>query len=331
MPYKHPTVSIIIPAFNSEEYIRETISSVLTQSFQAFEVIIINDGSTDNTEKICDEFLQKDNRIHLITKTNGGVSSARNVGLTKASGKYICFVDSDDILDKKYLEEMITLISKNKDIDLALCEFKKFKNITSITKPSMHNNNEKIISDNEKYSFLYNKKFAGYPHSKIFKKSIIENNNLQFDAKISMLEDEKFIFDYLESARSVILTENQLYYYRQLKNSLCHKPNNDSWFTVIEALDYIISKANTQNIGAPQIANLSYQYLYFLYEGKYRLRKSSKQQKAAYAKIVKQKTNQLQSAKKFFSAAQKFKLFLYRNFNSGTFFIRESIKNALQK
>src|SRR5690606_22590995 len=91
-----PKVSVIIPVYNTENYLRECLDSILAQTFTDFEVLLINDGSTDSSGKICDEYAEKDSRIKVFHKENGGVSSARNLGLDNAKGEWICFVDSDD-------------------------------------------------------------------------------------------------------------------------------------------------------------------------------------------------------------------------------------------
>src|SRR5690606_27273688 len=107
-----PKVSVIIPVYNAEKYLRECIDSVLAQTFDDFELLLINDGSTDGSGKICDEYAQKDARVKVFHKENGGVSSARNLGLDNAKGEWITFIDSDDWIGENYFY-CLTLNNEN--------------------------------------------------------------------------------------------------------------------------------------------------------------------------------------------------------------------------
>jgi len=102
-----PQISVIVPVYKVEQYIHRCIDSILSQSFTDFELILVDDGSPDNCGKICDEYAQKDSRIRVFHKSNGGVSSARNLGLDNAKGEWIAFIDSDDFVENEYLEELL--------------------------------------------------------------------------------------------------------------------------------------------------------------------------------------------------------------------------------
>ena len=106
---KQEMISVIIPVYNSEKYLHKCIDSVLSQSYTNFEVILVNDGSTDKSGAICDEYAEKDEKVRVFHKENGGVSSARNLGIEKAIGKYVCFIDSDDWVYDKLLESFFSL------------------------------------------------------------------------------------------------------------------------------------------------------------------------------------------------------------------------------
>ena len=116
---KQPAISIIVPVYNAEKYLRRCIDSILSQSFTDFELILIDDGSTDLSPQICDEYASRDNRIKLIYKKNAGVSAARNDGLDIAQGEFITFVDSDDWVDERYLE----CLYKNKKYNYVIGTF----------------------------------------------------------------------------------------------------------------------------------------------------------------------------------------------------------------
>ncbi len=113
-------VSIIVPVYNVEQYLRECVDSILSQSFTDFEVILVDDGSPDNCPKICDEYAEKDPRVKVIHKPNGGLSSARNAGLDIATGEFVGFVDSDDIIESEMYEKLVSAIMKN-DADICFC------------------------------------------------------------------------------------------------------------------------------------------------------------------------------------------------------------------
>ena len=121
---KYKLVSIIVPVYNVEQYLRRCIESILSQTYHNFELILVDDGSTDSSGAICDEYALADERIHVIHKPNGGVSSARNAGIDTAKGEYILFVDSDDRVEPQHISNMIP----SADEDLVRAGFKRMKN-----------------------------------------------------------------------------------------------------------------------------------------------------------------------------------------------------------
>ena len=116
-------ISVIIPIYNSEKYIKKCIESIINQTYKNIEVILINDGSTDNSEEICNQYASEDGRIKVINTTNKGVSASRNIGLKNATGDYISFIDCDDYVDKDLYLDVITTIKEHKDIDLIKYQF----------------------------------------------------------------------------------------------------------------------------------------------------------------------------------------------------------------
>ena len=118
-----PEISIIVPIYKVEAYIHKCVNSILNQTFKNFELILVEDGSPDKCGEICDEYAKKDSRVVVIHKENGGVSSARNIGLKKAVGKYISFIDPDDYLELNYYDELLK-ISKDNELDIAVCQIR---------------------------------------------------------------------------------------------------------------------------------------------------------------------------------------------------------------
>ena len=117
-------VSIIVPIYNTEEYIDKCVESIINQTYKEIEIILIDDGSTDNSPILCDKWEEKDKRIHVIHLKNGGVSRARNIGLKNANGKYISFIDSDDYVESNFIEVMIEEFMKEK-ADIVISKFCK--------------------------------------------------------------------------------------------------------------------------------------------------------------------------------------------------------------
>lgn len=120
-----PFVSVVIPVYNVEEYLLRCVQSVLTQTYDNYEVILVDDGSTDNSGKMCDEFARLDNRVRAFYKTNGGLSDARNFGTDKSKGEYVIFVDSDDYVSDEYIDYLVQL-RKMYDADIAVTKLASY-------------------------------------------------------------------------------------------------------------------------------------------------------------------------------------------------------------
>lgn len=118
-------ISIIVPVYNVEKYLKRCIESILGQNYSKLQIILVDDGSTDRSGKICDSYAEKDSRIEVIHKENGGLSDARNIGIEHAKGTYITFVDSDDMIDRQYISFLFSEISKF-DADISICRYKRF-------------------------------------------------------------------------------------------------------------------------------------------------------------------------------------------------------------
>lgn len=210
-------VSIIIPVYNKEKYLDKSIKSILNQTYENFELIIINDGSTDNSFQICHRFEKKDKRIKVIDIENNGVSNARNIGLKKASGEYIQFIDADDYIATNMLEKMISIVKEyNPDIIINAIQMitEKKENINKI-KPVFYGMTDinKVMENfagTQKSTGIY-----GYVHNKFIKKSIIDNNKLMFNKDIWLAEDLDFCLDLYKCISSIYFCEEAYYYYLQ--------------------------------------------------------------------------------------------------------------------
>ena len=207
-------ISIVIPIYNAEKHLRECIESVLEQDYTEFELILVNDGSKDSSLEICKEYEQKDNRIRVLSKENGGVSSARNLGIDNATGDYITFVDSDDLLSKGALSTMLRA-TESAAADIGVFSMSYFSKASY--KELKHENT--IISDKEQYKHHYKSIDAclGFNSAcaKLFKLDLIKNNNIRFNEKISILEDGSFVLLCLEKSNITLFDSSVTYNYRQ--------------------------------------------------------------------------------------------------------------------
>lgn len=208
----NPIISVIVPVYNVEKYLSRCIDSILVQTFTNFELLLIDDGSKDNSGEICNRYAEKDNRVRVFHKKNGGVSSARNLGLLRSRGEWVCFIDSDDQIEYDYLLTYIETVNKY-NVDCCITSYK-----------FIYNNNvrgEKYVEDGLYYKkdicdlivYLRNKSLFGIPWNKLFKLKIIKDNNLSFDEDISSYEDEIFVMQYLKYVNSVALNSQRTYIY----------------------------------------------------------------------------------------------------------------------
>lgn len=213
-------VSIIVPVYKVELYIRACVESIIRQKYKELEIILVDDGSDDDSGKICDEYAQIDNRIKVIHKINGGLSSARNAGLNICRGEYIAFVDSDDIINPDYIRVAMDIFEKNVDVDVVEVGYKSFYNEKEIELESGGKNIDMCFFDKEqaKYSLAkYIDKVTNISWDKIYKRNLFENIRFP-EGKIH--EDEFTTYKILELIKKLAYCSAKLYYYRQRPNSI---------------------------------------------------------------------------------------------------------------
>lgn len=212
---KRELISIIVPVYNIEKYLDKCIDSIVNQTYQNLEIILIDDGSTDNSWKKCDEWAEKDKRIKVIHKENGGVSSARNVGLEIAKGKYIGFVDSDDYIEKSMYEIMYKEIKKS-NIDLVICDYQR---VSFENKAENDLVSEYSVEVFDKLRMLQNfYPYFGVVWSCLFVKEKLEN--IKFDEDMYVGEDLKFDCSYILRCQKGIFVKGKLYDYRLRNDSV---------------------------------------------------------------------------------------------------------------
>ncbi len=212
-------ISIIIPIYKVEAYLRDCLNSVQKQTYTNFEVLLINDGSPDNSEQICLEFEQKDTRFNYFYKENGGVSSARNLGIEKATGKWIVFIDSDDTVEENYLKDFID--NYVDDTTLLIQDLTKETNgQVKVNRLSfIENKYYNLISDFEE--IIKNPHILeGFIYNKFFKRSFILDNNICFKTNITHKEDEIFCLEYYNTIENIQLLTASNYHYINRGNSV---------------------------------------------------------------------------------------------------------------
>ena len=202
-----PTVTVIVPVYNTEEYLSRCIDSILSQTFTDFELILINDGSTDNSGRICDNYAQKDSRVKVVHKENGGVSSARNKGLEVAQGEWITFVDSDDYVSETYLSDF----PKNDENELEICGLISYNGQSFTSSQSHIRYVEKDVVNFYEDLFKYRANTSAC--AKLIKRSIIVENKIKFDVNIRLTEDTLFIVDLLYFINAIEIIPNTNYCY----------------------------------------------------------------------------------------------------------------------
>lgn len=213
---KEPEISIILAAYNMEKYLRQAIDSVLVQEFTDWECILVDDGSNDSSPKICDEYANKDRRIKVIHKPNGGLSDARNAGMAVMRGKYVTFLDADDWMAPTHLSTLRKVMLKY-DADMVQGGFwKEYKHFTHV-RPLV--NEEKLISGNEIFlEFTRQEILTAHVWNKLFRREIIKSPF----PKGKLIEDIYALTDWLQNADKIAVTPEPVYHYRMRRGSIMH-------------------------------------------------------------------------------------------------------------
>lgn len=247
-------ISIVIPIYNAAQYLEQCIKSILNQSNTNFELILINDGSTDNSLKICEEYAKIDQRIRIFTQTNQGVSAARNLGLKYSNGEWITFIDADDIIENNYIPSLDSRTSS-----LIILNWKELQ--TENIKEYL---SEQYIKKESKISFLnehIHKDIIRCPWGKFYKKEIIDNHNIQFNEKFRIGEDTLFVLDYLYYCKNIEVIANSFYKYRTYNNTSKYKQEINK---TLEYFEHFLPLYNRLSCNNKHILSLLYTFFYGL-------------------------------------------------------------------
>ena len=226
-------ISVIIAAYNVEKYIEKCLESIIAQTHRDLEIIVVNDGSTDNTLRLIRNFSKIDSRIVMIDKPNGGLSSARNAGLDIASGDYIGFVDGDDYIHEEMYKKLYQLCKKTK-CDISVCGYiRKYSNreVFSNSKKIIHYSSEEALAE-----LISSENLHDYAWDKLYKKELF--NNIRYPLG-KMYEDVFTTYKLFFKAKKVVYMDEPLYYYIQRDGSILRKGFSEKQFDQLEALEEI--------------------------------------------------------------------------------------------
>lgn len=203
-------VTIIVPVYNVEKYIGDCVNSIINQTYNNLEIILVNDGSNDRSAFLIDQFARNDSRINVLHKQNGGVSSARNAGLSVAHGDYVCFVDADDRIAPEFVEHFMHIAVQN-NADLVMST----QTIEGSLKEESNNHKFEIWTSEKSTSEILYAKFPIGCWNKIFKRSVIVENNMSFPVGFFMGEGLSFITKFAQVAKKIVAINRALYFYRR--------------------------------------------------------------------------------------------------------------------
>ena len=236
---KNKLVSIVLPIYNVEKYIKYCLETVINQTYKNIEIILVDDGSTDMSGTICDEYERKDSRIKVIHKENGGLSDARNAGLKIANGEYITFVDSDDCIAYNFIEILVTMMEKN-NAEISICNYKSVEEDFSLKEKNLEDNINKVHTFNniECIKEMYFAKIKGLEFvawGKMYLKKLFLNNEIIYP-KGKIHEDTYTTYKLIYNAKKIVFNEMKLYYYRQRNGSIMNTKFNIKYLDKLEAI-----------------------------------------------------------------------------------------------
>lgn len=266
-------LSFIIPVYNVESYLKECINSILQYMTDECEIILVNDGSTDKSRDICEQYSDNDFRIKTVNKDNGGLSSARNVGMSVAKGKYITFVDSDDKIYPDSLIDILNWIKESKTDLCFLSAYKYFQDGKLIDLGESIVKSELILQNKEKaiHYLASRPKYPGSAWAKLYRRDFLNKNNLHFPYDRRFSEDLGFIRDCILCAENFDFLDIPYYQYRckrqgSITNSVTSKNFNDLLIFVEESIEMLtVNNMPKDSISKSALGFVAYEYTILLY------------------------------------------------------------------
>ena len=240
-------ISIIVPIYNVEKYLNKCIESIVNQTYENIEIILIDDGSNDNSGIICDEYAKKDNRIIVVHKENGGVSSARNKGLKIAKGEWISFVDADDWIEQTFCQTLLNKVTQEQ-ADIALCGYNR---ITDNRIEKINANNQEVFLNSNEYlvKSLNPQTGFGFCHMKLIKKEVLKS--ISFNERIEVGEDALFNIQLSTYIKKAVFLKQPLYNYRINNQSVVKRYDENYANKYLKSMkiieEYIWQEYNEEN------------------------------------------------------------------------------------
>ena len=322
---KEELITVIVPIYKVEKYLNRCIDSIINQTYNNLEIILVDDGSPDNCGKICDKYAKKDKRVKVIHKKNGGLSDARNTGIDIAKGKYIAFVDSDDFIAPNMYEVLYKNIKKE-DADISIANYYKFENEEEISDDTQE---EKITiyTRDEMYENMYNDYLGTVvAWNKLYKKSLF--NEIRYPVG-KIIEDSAIIHYLIYTSEKIVITNLQLYFYFQRQTSIMNTPQ----INLLDELDFLYERVNffekiglqeksCYNITIEKYINRLIQ-LYYLFHKTKQYKKSICEKYFKYMEVLLKKYK-FSSNKRLI----KYNLFCYASY---IFYLAKRIKNIWTK
>lgn len=259
---KKDLISIIVPVYNIDKYIEKCLLSLVKQSYKNIEIVVVNDGSVDKSEEICKFYARQYSKVKLYTKENGGLSDARNYGISKSHGEYIVFVDGDDYVDEKMCEILINSLKEN-NADISICG-RIIENKGRKSRPFYSNKNE-LYSKNEALMELNSlRKFDMSAWAKLYKISLF--NDIKFPIGV-INEDLYIMYRIFNKCNRIVYNESKLYYYVQRIGSISKRNNIDEYYinAAKEQYTFFIEKNPEIISGAITMLSLAYMFQYNRY------------------------------------------------------------------
>ena len=251
----NPKISVIIPIYNAEKYLSDTLESVLSQSFTGFEVIAVNDGSTDGSLGLLKIYAERDSRIRIIDKPNTGVSDTRNVAIKAAKGEYLAFLDADDVYAENYLKRMYG-VAEEREADIVVCNYLTFRgNVPSFSRSDRANAKPVAVRellDNGLMTPLW---------AKLIKKSIVTKNKISFDTNLAFGEDLFFSWKACLTSSGTVMVDDKLYGYRMSSDGATSRYHDRLYEKYKRAFDDLKSYASKQGAEEERLHEMD---LYFV-------------------------------------------------------------------
>ena len=291
---KQQIVSIVVPVYCAEKYLKSTLDSILNQTYSEFELLLVDDGSSDSSGDICDSYAEKDSRIKVFHTPNSGASKARNFGVSQAKGTYLVFVDADDLLEPEFLITMIQQFTEP-EIDLVLCGFERFyhDNLNDKIEYLLGKQPKEILASNRELCKLFTvpkTSLSGVSvWGKMYKLDIIRENRIVFPEHISYEEDCCFNLQYYRHVRKSVTIRKSMYHYRQQIESLSKTYKTSTYDNLVNGYNERVKFAKELKMGDDTFKKLNSVFLVVIFNTFKKVVKSSmsaRERRKEYRRIL---------------------------------------------